>query len=144
MLLCEKDRTFSSKHKFYTQRTKELTNELKDAQREFDNPNIGTPEYFEVIKVMNEIATLNAELSRHQELEKKLKDLSVEIMKTQKKALDEYEKNRTFFENTCNRKTKDVLAQYRIYRQAYISMCFIGSHVMKLMKNAEEIINKIT
>ena len=84
MLLCEKDRTFSSKHKFYTQRTKELTSELKDAQRELDNLNIGTPEYFEAIEVMNEIATLKAELSRHQKLETKLKDLSVERMKTQK------------------------------------------------------------
>ena len=77
VLLGEKDRTFSSKQKSYTQRTKELTNELKDAQREFDNLNIGTPEYFEAIEVMNEIATLKAELSRYQELEKKLKERGV-------------------------------------------------------------------
>ena len=60
-----------------------------------------------------------------------------------KKALDEYEKNRTFFENTCNRETKDVLTQYRIYRQAYMSRCFIGPHVMKLMKNSETIMHSI-
>ena len=82
VLLGEKDKTLSKEQKSYTQRSKELTDELKDAQKHFDSLTIGTPEYFEGIEVMNEIATLKAELSRHQELEKKLKDLLVEIMKT--------------------------------------------------------------
>ena len=70
MLLGEKDKTFSSEQKSYTQRTKEVTNELKDAQRELNNLNIRTPKCFEAIKVMNDIATLKAELSRYQEREK--------------------------------------------------------------------------
>ena len=81
----------------HTERTKKLTNELKDAQREFNNLNIGIPEYFEVIDVMHEIATLKVELIRHQELEKELKGMSVQIMKINKKILDGYEKNRMSF-----------------------------------------------
>ena len=67
---------------------------MKDAQRQFNNLNIST---LEVINVMNDIDTLKVELIRHQELEKELKGMSVQIMKIHKKILDEYKKNRMSF-----------------------------------------------
>ena len=142
MLLGEYDRNFSGEQKSHAQRVGELTNELKDAQREFNNLNIGTPEYFEAIKVMNEITTPNTQLDRHQDLGENEGFVSGKNEDTEK-ALDEY-KMSTFFENTCNRNTKDALDQYRTYRQVYMSRYFIGPHAIKLMMNSEEIINTIT
>ena len=64
-------------------------------------------------------------------------------LKERKVIVERYEKNRTFFENTIMSSTEDILAKWRIYRQAYMSRCFIGPHVEILMKNADEIMDEI-
>ena len=69
--------------------------------------------------------------------------MTSEDKKKHTKLLEEFERNRTFFEDTCYQITKDVLASYRIYRQAYMSRCFIGPHTRKMMSNADDIMMKI-
>ena len=71
---------------------------------------------------MNAIARLKVDIVKHQETDKKIKDMSVEESKKQRKEIEEYENNRTFFEDTCHQSTKAVLASYRIYRRIYVTV----------------------
>ena len=143
LLLGENDKVMTNDQKSLTQRAKELTEELKVARSKHNTLEIGTQEYFESIEIMNETFALREELGKHQQMQKSLKNMSVQEIKQHKKSIEEYDKKHTFFENSCHRTTKEVLATYRIYRQAYMSRCFIGPHVQKLMQNAEAIMLKI-
>jgi len=143
LFLTEQDVTLKGKQITLAQRLKDISSQLKLSQKEHDNIPLSTPEYFQSIEHMNALARLKVDVCKHQETDKKLKDMSAEEMKKEKKVIDEYESNRTFFEDTCHQSTKDVLASYRIYRQAYMSRCFIGPHARKMMMNAEDIMHKI-
>ena len=65
---------------------------------------------------MNATTVLKDELLKHIETAKKVKNMTSEDKKKHAKVLEEFERNRTFFEDTCHQSTKDVLASYRIYR----------------------------
>ena len=64
-----------------TQRAKELTEELKVARSKHDTLEIGAQEYSESIEIMNETFTLKEELGKHQIMQKRLKDISVQEIK---------------------------------------------------------------
>ena len=92
---------------------------------------------------MNATAVLKDELVKHIETVKKVMDMPSEDKKKHAKVLEEFERNRTFFDDTCHQSTNDVLASFRIYRQAYMSQCFIGPHARKMMLNADDIMTTI-
>ena len=143
ILLTDEEIANKEQQRSGTERLKDLTIELKSLQKDHNNLTFGTHEYRNSLDYMNETAILKEELVKHIETSKKLKDMTSEDKKKHTKLLEEFERNRTFFEDTCHQSTKDVLASYRIYRQAYMSRCFIGPHARKMMLNADDIMMKI-
>ena len=84
LLLDKNDKVMTNEQKYLTQRAKELTGELKIACSKHNTLEIGTQEYFESIETTNEIFILRDELGRHQKMQKRLKDMSVQEIKQHK------------------------------------------------------------
>ena len=124
----------NSLKKTFELKYKELINEGKDETND------------DVIKTIEDLEcadSLLEELENHNEQLKQISKSTMKELKERKVIVERYEKNRTFFENTIMSSTEDILAKWRIYRQAYMSRCFIGPHVEILMKNADEIMDEI-
>ena len=67
-----------------TQRLKDLP-QLNLSQKDYDKIPICTLECFQSIEHTSAITRLNVDVSKHQETDKKLKDMSVEEMKKERK-----------------------------------------------------------
>ena len=75
---------------------------------------------------------------------KELHQMNVQELKNNQDLVKAYASNRHYDQNKCLQATKDILAEYRVHRQAFTSRNFIGPHGRKLMANHDDIIDKIS